>query len=98
MASRLSHSPARSATRDRRNACFASPAEVAHDPHEHEESIRYRDVMLNRYTLTALGVLIVLAVLFILHTDDEDIILQRLEQLRALTEITYPETGIEPLV
>ena len=53
--------------------------------------------MLNRYTLTALGVLIVLAVLFFLHTDEEDKILQRLEQLRALTEITYPETGIEPL-
>jgi hypothetical protein len=53
--------------------------------------------MLNRYTLTALGVLIVLAVLFFLRTDEEDMILQRLEQLRALTEITYPETGIEPL-
>lgn len=54
--------------------------------------------MLNRYTLAGLGVLFVLAVLFLLHTNEEEKILQRLEQLRALTELTYPETGIEPLV
>jgi len=53
--------------------------------------------MLNRYTLTGLGVLFVLAVLYFLHTDEEDKILQRLEQLRALTEVPSPETGIEPL-
>ena len=53
--------------------------------------------MLNRYTLAGLGVLFVLAVLFLLHTNEEEKILQRLEQLRALTEITSPETGIEPL-
>ena len=52
--------------------------------------------MLNRYTLSGLGVLIVLAVL-LLHTNEEDRILQRLEQLRALTEISSPETGIEQL-
>jgi hypothetical protein len=70
---------------------------VAHDPHEHEESIRHRIEMLNRYTLTALGVLIVLAALFLLHANEEDKILQRLERLRALAEISSPETGLEPL-
>ena len=53
--------------------------------------------MLNRYTLSALGVLIVLAALFLLHTNEEDRILQRLEQLRALTEIASPESGVEQL-
>jgi hypothetical protein len=53
--------------------------------------------MLNRYTLSALGVLIVLASLFLLHTNEEDRILQRLEQLRALSEIASPESGVEQL-
>jgi len=53
--------------------------------------------MLNRYTLSALGILIVLAALFLLHTNDEDRIQQRLEQLRALTEISSPESGVEQL-
>jgi hypothetical protein len=52
--------------------------------------------MLNRCALSGLGVLIVLAAL-ILHTNEKDRILQRLEQLRALTEISSPETGIEQL-
>jgi len=53
--------------------------------------------MLNRYTLSAFGVLIVLAALLLLHTNDEERILQRLEELRALTEIASPETGVEQL-
>jgi len=53
--------------------------------------------MLNRYTLSALVVLIVLASLFLLHTNEKDRILQRLEQLRALTEIASPESGVEQL-
>jgi len=53
--------------------------------------------MLNRYTLSAPGVLIVLAALFLLHTNEKERILQRLEQLRALTEISSPESGIEQL-
>jgi hypothetical protein len=53
--------------------------------------------MLNRYTLSALGVLILLAALFLLHTNEQDRVLQRLEQLRALTEISSPETGVEQL-
>jgi len=53
--------------------------------------------MLNRYTLSALGVLIVLASLYLLHTNEKDRILQRLEQLRALSEIASPESGVEQL-
>jgi|GEM_PF-2007373 len=53
--------------------------------------------MLNRYTLAGLAMLFVLAVLFLLHTSEEDKILERLEEIRALAEITSPETGIEPL-
>jgi len=53
--------------------------------------------MLNRYTLFALGGLIVLAVLFLLQPNEEERILQRLEQLRALTEISSPESGVEQL-
>jgi hypothetical protein len=53
--------------------------------------------MLNRYTLSALGVLIVLASLLLLHTNEKDRILQRLEQLRELTEIASPESGVEQL-
>ncbi len=53
--------------------------------------------MLNRYTLSGLGVLIVLAAILLLHTNEEDRVLQRLEQLRALTEISSPESGIEQL-
>jgi len=53
--------------------------------------------MLNRYTLSALGVLIVLASLFLLQTNEEDRILQRLEQLRAMSEIASPESGVEQL-
>ena len=53
--------------------------------------------MLNRYTLSALGVLIVLAALFLLQTNEEERILQRLEQLRALTEISSPESGVGQL-
>ena len=53
--------------------------------------------MLNRYTLSGLGVLLVLAALFLLHGSEEDRILERLEKLRALTEIASPETGIEQL-
>ena len=53
--------------------------------------------MLNRYTLAGLAVLFVLAVLFLLHSSEEDRILDQLEAIRALVEITAPETGIEPL-
>jgi len=53
--------------------------------------------MLNRYTLSALGVLIVLASLFLLQTNEEERILQRLEQLRAMSEIASPESGVEQL-
>ena len=53
--------------------------------------------MLNRYTLSALGVLIVLAALFLLHANEEERILQRLEKLRAMTEIAAPETGVDQL-
>lgn len=53
--------------------------------------------MLNRYTLSALVVLIVLASLFLLHTNEKDRILQRLEQLRAMSEIASPESGVEQL-
>ena len=53
--------------------------------------------MLNRYTLSALGVLIVLAAFLLLHTNEEERILQRLEQLRALTEISSPESGVGQL-
>jgi hypothetical protein len=53
--------------------------------------------MLNRYTLSALGGLIVLAALILLQTNEEERILQRLEQLRALTEISSPESGVEQL-
>jgi hypothetical protein len=53
--------------------------------------------MLNRYTLSALGVLIVVAALFLLQTNEEERILQRLEQLRATSEISSPETGVEQL-
>ena len=53
--------------------------------------------MLNRYTLSALGVLILLAALFLLHTNEQDRVLQRLEQLRAMSEIASPESGVEQL-
>jgi hypothetical protein len=53
--------------------------------------------MLNRFTLSAIGILIVLAALFLLHTNEEDRILQRLERLRAMTDISSPETGVEQL-
>jgi hypothetical protein len=53
--------------------------------------------MLNRYTLSGLGVLIVLTAFLLLHTNEADRILQRLEQLRALTEISSTESGIEQL-
>jgi hypothetical protein len=53
--------------------------------------------MLNRYTLSGLGVLFVLVVLFLLHANEEDRILEVLEELRVLTEISSPETGIEQL-
>jgi hypothetical protein len=98
MASRLSRSPARTAARP--NACFALPAlpaKLSHDPHQHEDSIRHRLSMLNRYTLSGLGVLFVLVALFLLHANEEDKILEVLDELRALTEISSPETGIEQL-
>jgi hypothetical protein len=53
--------------------------------------------MLNRYTLSALGVLIILVSLFLLQTNEKKQILQRLEQLRAMAEITAPESGVEQL-
>lgn len=53
--------------------------------------------MLNRYPLAVLGVMFILSVLFLLHTSEEDRILDRLDTLRGLVEITAPETGIEPL-
>ncbi|MGD8312769.1 MAG: hypothetical protein PVJ66_09245 [Gammaproteobacteria bacterium] len=53
--------------------------------------------MLNRYTLTGLAVLFVLAVLFLMHESDEERVLERLEEIRALSEILSPESGIEPL-
>ena len=53
--------------------------------------------MLNRYTLSVLGVLIALAAILFLHADEEDRILQRLEQLCALTDISSPESGVEQL-
>jgi hypothetical protein len=53
--------------------------------------------MLNRSALGGLGILFVLTLLFLLQTNEEDRILERLERLRALSEITSPETGIEPL-
>jgi hypothetical protein len=53
--------------------------------------------MLNRYTLAGLAALFLLAVLYLLHTSEEDRILERLEQIRALGEIRTQETGIEQL-
>ena len=55
--------------------------------------------MLNRHTLSVLGVLFTLAalVLWLLQPGEEDRILQRLERLRALAEVSAPESPIEQL-
>ena len=53
--------------------------------------------MLNRYTLSALGILLMAASLWLLRPGAEDRILERLERLRGLAEVSAPESVIEQL-
>jgi len=53
--------------------------------------------MLSRYPLLVAGILIALAALWLLRPDEERRILDRLDRLRAESEITAPEGGIELL-
>jgi len=53
--------------------------------------------MLNRYSLLIFGLLLALAALWLLQPDEEERILARLERLRAASEISAPEGGIELL-
>ena len=53
--------------------------------------------MFSRLPLTALVVLVLLAIAFLLHDSDEDAILSQLERLREQAAITEPESGIEQL-
>lgn len=53
--------------------------------------------MFNRYTLTGLTGLLVVAVLWLMHSSDEQVILAQLQLLREQAGITEPETGIEQL-
>jgi len=54
--------------------------------------------MRKRYPLTGLAAAAALAALFLLHGSEEDRILERLEDLRALAEIHAPESSVELLV
>ena len=53
--------------------------------------------MFNRYSLTGLAGLLVVAALWLMHTSDEEVILARLQLLREQAGITEPESGIEQL-
>jgi hypothetical protein len=53
--------------------------------------------MFSRLPLTALVVLVLLAIAFLLHDSDEDAILSQLQRLREQAAITEPESGIEQL-
>lgn len=53
--------------------------------------------MLNRYTLAGLAILFTGAVLYLLHTSEEERILEQLEQIRNLAELRTPESAIEQL-
>ena len=50
-----------------------------------------------RHLLPVIGIVAVLAGIFLLRTGDEEVIRARLEELRTLAEIRTPESGIEPL-
>jgi len=54
--------------------------------------------MHKRYRLIALAAVAALAALFLLHGSEEDRILERLEDLRALAEVQSPEGSVELLV